>query len=757
MILGFRRKDGVVRVGERFAFGKKLVVTLALVSILLVSGLGYLYYSGTKKAERNLVGVISVEGPIISSQTAVRVTEAINQAIFNTSVKAVVLRIDSPGGYAHLIEQIYLDALELKGEKPVVSSVASALSGGYYIAVAADFIFAHPTSMVGNVGVIGTGPATLIPSEMIMETGPYKATGFSKLLFPFNLSHALDSFVSAVEGGRENRLSLSSKELRRGMIYLGTEAMTAGLVDEVGSLQKAAEHAAEEAGLTEYEVVEIRPAAFVKGLSTYRSNETEVEWRDITAEILNTLNPPPAVYYLYLPSTAYMQSLATLDQTTEDLGVNETTTVTGRGDVVVDLSHGNKISSWELDILMAELAKRDMILAFATTWEEVNSSLVSASGLIVAAPTESYSAKEREMIKEFVEDDRLLILFSDSAAEYLEIPSLLGPINSIAKQFGLTFAKGYLYNEEEHYGLYRNIYVRQFANTSVTGNLDTIVLFTSTHIRSMGKEAAWTSSDTYSSTAERQDSYAPIALVELNGTVAAFGDFTFLMEPYCYVEDNYELILNLVSVLAEIEVEYVEKPEEVEYNITKPELPVGTVKIFTEQIDDEEHQVTWIRVSENETRVERPDRTTHYHYDEAGSLLGYESNGMEVSYDEPLPETPYPLIKGKEWAYASNYTVMLEEEALRGRLAGNEAVVDFKKVEAGDGERYLCAKVKLQERDELRKGESNITAVTTGHSWISKEAGLVKGEMVTRYYVDGVLVDEETRSLLLTSIQKGEG
>jgi len=195
----------------------------------------------------------------------------------------------------------------------------------------------------------------------------------------------------------------------------------------------------------------------------------------------------------------------------------------------------------------------------------------------------------------------------------------------------------------------------------------------------------------------------------LNGTVAAFGDFTFLMEPYCYVEDNYELILNLVSALAEIEVEVEEAPEEIEYNITKPELPVGTVKIFTEQIVDEEHQVTWTRVSENETRVERPDR------------------------------------------------VMLEEEALRGRLAGNEAVVDFKKVEAGDGERYLCAKVKLQERDELRKGESNITAVTTGHSWISKEAGLVKGEMVTRYYVDGVLVDEETRSLLLTSIQKGEG
>ena len=738
------------------SFGKRLVLVLAVVSILLVSGLGYLYYMGTRGRERSLVGVISVEGSIISSQATGRVTAAINQAMFNDSVKAVVLRIDSPGGYAHLIEQIYLDILELKREKPVVSSVALALSGGYYIAVATDYIYAHPTSMVGNVGVIGTGPPTLIPSEIVMETGSYKVTGFSKLLFPFNLTHALDSFVSAVEEGRGTRLRLSSKALRKGMIYMGSEAVTAGLVDEVGSFQRAVERAAEEANLVEYEVVDIRPAEGTFSLSAAYRNETELEWREITVDTLNKLNPPPAIYFLYLPPKAYLQRPESLESTAEDAEgyapVGER-----RGTVVVDLSHGNKVSMWELDILAAELAMRNMALGFASTWDEVDSALDYASGLIVAAPTKAYSSEECKRVKEFVGEGRLLLMFFDPASEYLEIPALLGPINSLANRFGFSFGKGYLYNEEEHYGLYRNIYVRQFANTSLTGNLETIVLFTATYLHHTDSDAAWTSEDTYSSTAERMGSYAPISVIEgENSTVAAFGDLTFMMEPYCYVEDNYQLIMNLVSAITAVEVP-IEEEEEVEYNVTRPELPVGTEKIFTEQINGEEHQLRWFRVSETEVLIERPDRTSHYYYDENRSLVGWESNGMEATYDEPLPDLPYPLIKGKGWAYASGYNLTVDGEDLRGNLTVKGWVDDFEDVEAGDGESYLCAKVREIQRDHLMRDETNITAVTTGYSWISSEAGVVKEESETRYYVDDVLAKEETRRLLLTSIQKGEG
>jgi len=741
----------------RLDFGKKLVVALALACVLLVSGLGYMYLAGTGRAERNLVGVISVEGAIISSRAAGEVAAAINQAMFNASVKAVVIRIDSPGGYAHLVEQIYLDVLELKKHKPVVASVATALSGGYYIAVAADRIYAHPTSMVGNVGVIGTGPPTLIPSERVLETGPYKATGFSRLLFPFNLSHALDSFASAVENGRGSRLRLSSTELKRGMIYMGSEAVAAGLADELGSLQTAAARAAEEAGLVDYRVVDISPAGGARGLSTAASNETEVAWREITVETLNRLNPPPAVYYLYLPSAAYVQSLTPLVQAEESAEDSAAAGAVGRGGVVVDLSHGNRVSSWVFDLLSAELAMRGVAVGYADTWDELKSSLPSAACLIIAAPTQAYSPEEFKVIDEFVGKGRLLLMFFDPAAEYVDSSALLGPINSLANRYGLSFGKGYLYSEGEHYGLYRNIYVRQFANTSLTRGLDAAVLFTATYLHHTDSDAAWTLGDAYSSVAEQRDSYAPISVIEGgNGTVAAFGDLTFLMEPYVYVEDNYRLVMNLVSAIAEIEVpeEEVEAPE---YNVTEPELPVGTEKLYMEQIDGDEHELRWTRVGENETLVERPDRTTRYHFDVNDSLVRWESDGMAAAYDTPLPDLPYPLVEGKGWAYASGYNLTADGRTYRGRLSVKEHVVGFEEVEAGDGTRYLCAKVRSVEQDQLDRDGTNITAATTAYMWVSSEAGLVKDESETLYYVDGVLAKEETRSLILTSIQKGAG
>lgn len=740
----------------RSGFGKRLVATLALVCILLVSGLGYLYYSGTRKPERYLVGIINVNGSILKSSKASKVTDTINQAMLNDSVKAVVLRIDSPGGYAHLIEQIYLDVLELKREKPVVCSVVYALSGGYYIAVAADYIYAHPTSMVGNVGVVGVGPPTLIPSEMVLESGSHKVTGFSKLLFPFNLTHALDSFVSAVERGRGGRLMLSSTDLKRAMIYMGSEAVAAGLVDEVGSLQRAVKRATEEAGLVEYEVVELRPAKDTFGLSARYSNETEVAWEEITVETLNRLNPPPAVYYLYLPPRAYMQKHEPLEYASEDVDTSRQTVTAGKGPVVVDLSHGNRVSMWVLDILAAELAMRNITLGFAATWDDVESVLGNASALIVAAPTVPYTSEEGKRIEEFVNDGRMLLLFFDPATVFLEVPALHGPINSLANRFGLSFAKGYLYNEKEHYGFYRNIYIKSFADNNLTRDLSSIVFFTATHIYSNGG-LTWTSSDTYSSTAERTGSYTTIALMLVgNGTVAAFGDLTFLMEPYCYVEDNYKLVMNLVLAITGIEVPEVVEEEEPEYNITEPDLPVGTEKIFTEQVDGEEHELRWVRVSENETSVERPDRTTHYHYDGNGSLVWLEVNGMKVTYEEPLPKTPYPLVEGKGWAYAAGYNLTVDGEVFRGRLTVNEYVVGFEDVEAGDGETYICAKVRVVEQDQIDLDGNNRTWATTGYSWISSEAGLVKDESETRHYVDGLLAMEETRKLLLTSIKKGE-
>ncbi|MBS7619937.1 S49 family peptidase [Candidatus Bathyarchaeota archaeon] len=526
---------------------KVIVVTILVLSGLLLTALGYSYLRAPEiLAPRNLLGVIRIEGSVLDAEDAEIVISAINEAITNSSIKAIVVRIDSPGGYADLVEQIYMDLLELKKSKPVVASITSALSGGYYIVVAADYLYALPTSLIGNVGVIGVAPGTLIPSEDLIETGALKVIGFNRLLFPFNISRALENFASAVENNRGDKLKIGPKELRRGGIYLGVEALKIGLIDELGSFQKAVETAAEMANIKYYEIVEVKRynSSETQSSSTKGSN-TRLDW--ISVDALNMINPPPAIYYLYLPSLALSENTGRLLTLNNSISVISVTNASSP--VIVDLSHGNLVSEWEFDVLAAELAKRGLSLVFLSSWDDVVLTLDKASGLIVAAPTKPYTMDEILQIKRFVEKGRTLLLFFDPSAEYQKIPELLGPINSIANGFGISFAKGYLYNEDENYGLYRNIYIKDFENTSLTRDLKTIVLFTATHIHSLGSQAAWSSSTTYSSTAEKAGIYAPIVVAEDWGTVAAFGDITFMMEPFCYVEDNYKLVLNIVSKL----------------------------------------------------------------------------------------------------------------------------------------------------------------------------------------------------------------
>jgi len=739
-------------------FGTRLMIVLALACIILISGLSYAYFSRPRAFERNLIGVIRVEGTITSTEATGRITAAINRAIQNSSVKAVVLSIDSPGGFAHLVEQVYLDALVLKERKPVVASVVTALSGGYYIAVAADYIYAHPTSMVGNVGVIGVAPDNLLPSEKNLETGPYKAQGFSRLLFPFNLSHALDSFAGAVEESRGGRLRLTPVELRKGMIYMGSEAVHAGLVDEIGSLQRAAERAAKEAGLITYSVADLPSKDGITGQTATGGNETGVPWREMTVATLNSLNPPPAIYYIYLPPNAFEEGSFSMASITEE-GVDGAPVAMGTGQMVVDLSHGNKVSPLGLNLLSAELAMRGVYTGYAATWDEVELALKTASCILVAAPTRTYSKDEFKTIEEFLNKGRMLLMFYDPSSEYVDSTSLLGPINSLANRYGLTFGNGYLYNTEDHYGLYRNIYVRSFKNNSITSGLETLVLFTSTFLYSTDSDAAWASKGTYASVAERSGNYAPISIINKgNGTVAAFGDLTFLMEPFSYVEDNYKLIMNIVSAISGIKVPIVEEPEQPEYNVTEPDLPIGTVKHYKETVDGDEQDVWWLRTGENEVQVERPDRTITYYYDEDGNLLSWDSEDMAMSYDPPLPDLPYPLIDGKGWTYRVNYNLTLkeDEEEFSGEIEGHGRVLGFEELEPKKGKKYFCAKISVSETDELSRRDQNITAVSSETIWVSSEAGLVKSETFISYYIDGQLAFEETRTLILVTVTQAE-
>jgi ClpP class serine protease len=742
---------------EGLGIGRREIAVIAVIAIIIGSMIYYQRFVGypPPAEKKDIIGIIRVEGYIFYSSTVNRYIDLINEALTNETVKGVVLVVDCWGGYAGYVEEIYSDLLELKEKKPLVASVTYALSGGYYITVASDYIFVQNSSLVGSIGVVGIMPPTLIPSEWIIESGPYKWTAWSKLHRFSTLSRILDNFVSAVQSGRGERLKVSATELRKARIYLGWEAVRLGLADEAGGLQKAISKVAEEANLIEYEIEELR----LKGenASWAYSAGMSAEWRNITITIesLSKLHPPPSIYYIYLPPQAITKSDVSI-QPDENVSL-----LSGRGDVVVDLTHGNKVSWWTLDVLISELAKKNATVSFISQWDVLDSRLKNASCLIIASPTEIYSDDEIQRIMRFVEEGRLLLIFYDPAWEHIGISGLIGgviaPINSLTTRFGFSFAKGYLYNEADHYGIYRNIYIRNFADSPLTRNLESVVLFTATDIRSAGRGVAWTSSDTYSSVAEKADDYAVILWMRRgNGIVAAFGDLTFLKEPYCYVEDNYKLIMNLVSLITGVEVRVEEGiEEEVGESVDRPELPVGTEKNYTEWVDGKEQLVRWFKVSETEVRVERPNRTSHYYFTEDRALWRWVSDGMECVYEDPLPDPPFPLTKGKRWEYESNYTLTVEGTEYKGRIVGEEEVEGFENILAGDGRSYFCARVKYTNVEYLTVDGRNMTMVSKGHYWISSEVGTVKQELKTDYYLDGAWANREVRLILLESIRKG--
>ena len=245
------------------------------------------------------VGLLYAEGIIEEGRSegagtlgSLSLISAIEKARKDATVKAVVLRVDSPGGSAMASEGIHEALVKLKAEKPLVVSVAAVgASGGYYIAAPAERIFVHPTSIVGSIGVVG-GKMVLkgLFDWLGITTHPYRRGGERAGLFdsttPFSLEEkkwVLSSmeevyarFVKAVQDGRGEKLKDFEAKITGGKVFTGRQALANGLADELGGIEEALAFAAVRGGLkkTGYAVRVInKPAGFTQKIIDALSGE----------------------------------------------------------------------------------------------------------------------------------------------------------------------------------------------------------------------------------------------------------------------------------------------------------------------------------------------------------------------------------------------------------------------------------------------------------------------------------------------------
>ena len=224
----------------------------------------------------NIIAVYYAYGDIDGSTSAdeginsEKVIRDLRKLREDETIKAVVLRVNSPGGSAYGSEQIWREVVLLKEKKPVIVSMGDyAASGGYYISCAADCIVADPTTLTGSIGIFGMFPNMegLLTDKLglhfdMVKTNPYADMG--DITRPFNaaekeamqnhINNGYKLFVKRCADGRGMSVEAIEK-IAEGRVWTGATAKELGLVDELGGLDKALEIAAQKAEVEAYSVL----------------------------------------------------------------------------------------------------------------------------------------------------------------------------------------------------------------------------------------------------------------------------------------------------------------------------------------------------------------------------------------------------------------------------------------------------------------------------------------------------------------------
>ena len=239
------------------AFTNRYFLGTAMAALGIAAGVLIFVYVFPGKPK---IGVIDVPFSVITEDSAYVIGEYLNYARRDDSIKAVVIKLSTPGGGAASSERLYVETKKLREEKPVVIVMNGLVaSGGYMMSMGASHTFAQTSSLVGNVGVVAfAGPLIPpFPGEDVIFTGPYKLEGSSRREWIGTVDLLKSAFAKMVITERGSKLLLTEDELVQGRLYTGLEAKRLGLVDEIGGDSDAFEKASDLAGISNYGLVDV--------------------------------------------------------------------------------------------------------------------------------------------------------------------------------------------------------------------------------------------------------------------------------------------------------------------------------------------------------------------------------------------------------------------------------------------------------------------------------------------------------------------
>ncbi len=239
---------------------KRRIFLLAFVGCVLLVFVFLLVRGDVFSLKREKIGVLEIKGVIESSEEVLKELKAFEE---DYAIKAVLLRIDSPGGSVGASQEIWKEVLRIREKKPVVASLGNvAASGAYYVACAANKILANPGTLTGSIGVVMyfTDLEELMRKigikTHVIKSGSYKDTGSpfrgltpqEKELLQGLLNEVHEQFVKAVSQSRNLPIE-KVKEIADGRLLSGEEAFRLKLVDELGGFEDALRVAKELGGI----------------------------------------------------------------------------------------------------------------------------------------------------------------------------------------------------------------------------------------------------------------------------------------------------------------------------------------------------------------------------------------------------------------------------------------------------------------------------------------------------------------------------